>query len=181
MPKEIRFGELVKSSGKPEIVSLWTDPKEDRSFMKAVKENRVLTLSQEPTSKKKDFGRIGFHQEPYASYLVFPKPLPKGDAPRVIGIKYELVEQPSVADPVGLAEKKTQPATTKRKPERQKPKFEVLIRRTVVIETSLTIENISSQKEARQKALQSIKAEPFDPTKAVIRNEVLSIQRARRD
>src|ERR1051326_4794343 len=116
MPKkEIRFGDLVRVSGRPEIVSLWTDPKRNRPFMNAVKENRVLTLVQEPAAKRKDFGRIGFHREPHASYLVFPRPLQSNPASRVIGIKYELLEQPEVTGALAKVTEKSEPA-------RQRPK-----------------------------------------------------------
>ncbi len=175
MPKEIRFGELVKKSGKPKIVSLWTDPKRDQSFMKAVKENRILTLTQEPTSKRKDFGRIGFHPEPHVSYLVFPKPLPKDAAPRVIGIKYELIATARVSDPVIVSDPKI--SRRRLKPEKPKPKFDVLIRRTIVIETVINVENASTQNDAKRKALQTVKGESFDPAKAVIRNEVLGVEK----
>lgn len=174
MPKEIRFGDLVKQSGKPEVVSLWTDPKRDRSFMKAVKENRILTLTQEPTSKRKDFGRIGFHPEPHVSYLVFPKPLPKDTAPRVIGIKYDLIASPRVSDPIIVPEEKI--SRRRPKPEKRKPKFDVLIRRSIVIETVINVENASTQNDAKRKALQTVKQESFDPARAVIRDEVLNVE-----
>jgi hypothetical protein len=45
---------------------------------------------------KRDFGEIGFQQDPRAAYLIFPKPLPKGEATHVIGIKYELLSEPRV-------------------------------------------------------------------------------------
>jgi len=175
MPKEIRFGDLVKKSGQPEIVSLWMDPKRDPSFMKAVKENRILTVTQEPASKRKDFGRIGFHPESHVSYLVFPKPLPRDTAPRVIGIKYDLIAATRVSDPVIVSEKKI--SRRRPKPEKRKPKFDVLIRRTIVIETVIDIENASTPSDARRKALQTVKGEAFDPAKAVIRNEVLSVEK----
>src|SRR5690242_18090224 len=100
MPKkEIRFGELVSRAGKPEVVSLWSDPRQDRGFMKAVRDNRVVTLIQQPVIKKKDFGEIGFHRDPRAAYLIFPKPLPKGEASHVVGIKPELMAEPRVLLP----------------------------------------------------------------------------------
>ena len=61
MPKkEIRFAELVNRAGKPEVITPWSDPKQDRGFMKAVRENRVVTLIQQPSTKKTDFGEIVF-------------------------------------------------------------------------------------------------------------------------
>ncbi len=97
MPKkEIRFGELVSRAGKPEVVSVWADPKKDRAFMKAVRDNRVVTLIQQPFITKKDFGEIGYHQDPRAAYLIFPKSLPKGEPSHVVGIKQELIGRPRV-------------------------------------------------------------------------------------
>ena len=75
--KEIRFTDLVSRAGKPEVVTPWSDPKQDRAFMKAVKENRIVTLVQQPLTKRRDYGEIGFHQDSRAAYLIFPKPHPK--------------------------------------------------------------------------------------------------------
>jgi len=97
----IRFRDLVKTAGTPEPKSLWSDPKSDREFMRAVKQKRVLTVVQE--SKRKDFGELGFHQHPGALYFIFPKPLPAGEG-RVIGIKYDLVEPGEPADAISPAE-----------------------------------------------------------------------------
>jgi hypothetical protein len=179
MPKEIRFGELVKRSGKPAIVSLWTAPEQDRPFMKAVKENRVLTVTQEPASKTRDFGRIGFHQEPHAAYFIFPKPLPTDKTQRVIGIKYDMVEQPHVPDPIKRGAVKPSSIDQKPKPERRQKRFEVIIRRTVVIETALSVSALD-QNTAKREAKRVVKAEPFDATKAVIRDEVIDIRSERK-
>ena len=91
MPNNVRFGDLVRDSGRPTVHTLWTKPGGDKPFMQAVKRNRVLTVVQDPTSKRKDYGEIGFHQRDSASYLVFPRPLPKTSAGRVIGINYQLL------------------------------------------------------------------------------------------
>ena len=55
--------------------------------MALVREERVLSLKQEPTGTKKDFGTVGFLQEKYVSYLIFPKPLTPFAGKRVVGIK----------------------------------------------------------------------------------------------
>jgi len=47
MGKTVRFGDLVRESGRPEVVTLRVDPKKDPSFSKAIKENRVLTVLTE--------------------------------------------------------------------------------------------------------------------------------------
>jgi len=141
--------------------------------MKAVKENRVLTLIQAPASKRKDFGRIGFHQEAFASYLVFPKPLPKETKPRVIGIKYDLMEQPRVADPVDLTDPSPKP---EKKTVRKRKAFEILLRRQATFETTVTIDDAPTVAAARKKAVQEMAAAPFDLTKAVMKNEVLDVR-----
>lgn len=76
MPANIRFGDLVRSSGRPTVHTLWTKPGRDKAFMQARKQNRVLTVVQDPTHRRKDYGEIGFHERQSASYLVFPRPLP---------------------------------------------------------------------------------------------------------
>src|SRR5437660_3086328 len=55
MGKTTRFGDLVRTSGRPQTVTLWTDPRKDRSFSKAVRENRVLTIIADPKSTKKEW------------------------------------------------------------------------------------------------------------------------------
>jgi hypothetical protein len=73
MAKTMRFGDLVRVSGRPEAVTLWTDPKKDRAFSKAVRENRVLTINEDPRRTKKEYGQIGFHRSDNATYFVFPR------------------------------------------------------------------------------------------------------------
>lgn len=101
MAKTIRFGDLVRGSGRPQVVTLWVEPKKDKNFSKAVDENRVLTVLTDPGSHRKEYGRIGFHQQEGAIYLVFSKELPPPDSiERVVGINYELTEEKPVTDPV---------------------------------------------------------------------------------
>jgi hypothetical protein len=85
--KTVRFDVLLKQSGKPEQVTLWTRPEEDRDFMKAVHAGRVITLFQHNVGTKKDFGVVGFSPEKNAAFLVFPKTLEPDEGTRVIGIK----------------------------------------------------------------------------------------------
>src|ERR1051326_5840531 len=98
MGKRIRFGDLVRASGRPEVLTLWRKPKEDRAFMNAVKANRVLTVFR-GRHNKKDVGQIGFHKHDGALYLEFPRPLKGNPKEQVIGINYELFEQPPVVPP----------------------------------------------------------------------------------
>lgn len=176
MPNEIRFSKLIQKSGKPETITLWTKPRDNPAFMKAINENRVVTVFQKPTGTKKDFGMIGFHQKKFAAYLVFPKPLPQLGEVHVIGIKYELLREPPESRPVKkdrkpqIIEKKTftqngwHPNGIPKSKVKIGPvkKFQIKIVRTGSIETNVTIsaKNIS---EAETKALETVKKEKFDP------------------
>lgn len=180
---QIRFRELVSKSGRPEMVTLWSDPKRDSHFMKAVKQNRVMTVVQEPRSKKKDFAEIGFHQLPHASYLVFPKPLPADRKSRVIGIQYDLIEQPPPKDPVpkDKLEAGRHQAKTKARvePKSTTRKFTVLMRRVATIETSLDL-SARDEADAREQAMTRVKRERFDLTKAVMKNEIVAVDNSPR-
>jgi hypothetical protein len=174
---KIRFRDLVKTSGKPEPKSLWTDPRRDRQFMHAVKANRVLTVVQPPASKKTDFGEIGFHQQPHSSYFIFPKPLP-AEQGKVIGIKYDLVEQSAPEDAVSLQDLKSASKSGRRKPPRTEKKmpvektFEVRVRRVATIETNISVQ-ARTKAQAKRKAIETVKSQPFDTSKAEISAKVV--------
>src|SRR3954468_23036321 len=136
--KSARFHELVKQFGKPQSVTLWTKPEKNRAFMEAVRQNRVLTVSQPPAGTKKDFGQIGFHQQPYASYLVFPRPLPKDAELRVVGIKYDEIEQPRARGGVKVKAPKSARAPAP-KPVPVEKRFEVIVRRVATLEVTETV------------------------------------------
>ncbi len=169
--KERRFRDLVKASGQPQVVTLWAPPQKDQAFMKAIKENRVLTVVQEPRANKKDFGIVGYHKRPHASYLVFPKPLEFDRRSRVVGISYDLVRAPKVSSNRPKAESV---AGSKPSPPPAPKSFHIVLRRVAVLETSMTVP-ARNKKEAGEKALQEVNAEHFDLSKAVVRNEIKSI------
>jgi hypothetical protein len=99
--KSVRFAVLVKACGRPEPVTLWADPRKDKRFMTAVRQNRIMTVEQENVGVKKDVGIIGFIKERNASYFIFPKPLNAFTGKEVKGIKYDLVNQPAAMEPAG--------------------------------------------------------------------------------
>lgn len=90
--KTIRFGDLVRGLGRPDVVTLWTKPGANRVLTEAVKKNRVLTVMQEPG--KRDRGMIGFELKPGALFMVFPRALPREKNARLVGINYQLVAEP---------------------------------------------------------------------------------------
>ena len=94
--KQVRFSKLVEKRGDPKAYLPFGNPEKDRSFMRAVKEHRVVTIKQEPTSKQKDFGVVGFLKDKYVTYLVFPRSLSEFGGQRVIGIKYDVLHSADV-------------------------------------------------------------------------------------
>ena len=139
MEKRIRFGDLVRNSGRPQVMTLWTKPEDNPALRTAIKQKRVLTVIQEPG--KRDSGLIGFHLLPGAAYLVFPRPLQDEQSAKVIGINYQLVEE-SISTPTTVMREekpKAAPIKTKLKLIKREPvlrKFSVKVRRTASLETA---------------------------------------------
>jgi hypothetical protein len=174
-PKQIRFSELVKKCGKPETVTLWTKPENNPPFIKAVRQNRVLTLVLKPHGNHPDFGEISFHQKPNALYLVFPRSLPKSVGARVIGIKYDLIEERASVSATKTARlanqvkpvKKAAPIILKEIPkEKPKPvplkKFSVTVLRTASVEEKVTVPAFNIH-DAEAGALQVVNKLKFKP------------------
>jgi hypothetical protein len=61
--KTVRFKVVVGAAGKPQVYLPLFDPNKDHAFMRAVEENRVLSIRQEPTARRKDFGVVGFDEQ----------------------------------------------------------------------------------------------------------------------
>ena len=76
--------------------ALWVAPERDPELAKARKKDRVMTLPPGGHGKA-DFGLVGFDaSKPGAQFLIFPKSLRPFDGARVVGIKFDLVEQPAL-------------------------------------------------------------------------------------
>jgi len=187
MEKRIRFGDLVRESGRPEVVTLWGDPEKQKGFAKAIKENRVLTVIQN-VGGQKDYGLIKFDREAHAVYLVFPRPLPKEPDARVIGINYQLTDEPPVTDPVDLStivppkpkpkhaspppEPEPEPEAKPEPPKKEEPRsFTFTIRRTAVIEKEFTVKALSDEA-AKEEALKAARKAPFKVKEAEMSEEI---------
>jgi hypothetical protein len=171
----VRFSELVKRYGQPEIKLLWTNPKEDRAFMSAVEQGRVLTLFQDPGSKHRDVGEIGFHQKQHASYLFFPKRLDERAGVKVVGIKYDLITEPEVKGAnlyKATREQARKKRSTKVKP-RDNPEFQIRVRRTATLESTVFVK-AKTKAVACTRALEIAGKERFDLLKAQMKSEVLT-------
>jgi hypothetical protein len=179
MGKTIRFGDLVRGSGRPEVVTLWVEPKKDPQFSRAVRENRVLTIHGDPASHRKEFGQIGFHQEQGAMYLIFPRPLPEAPESRIVGINYQLTEErqaksPLVSNTATTPRSKPKWQKSERPPKPELKKFDVLIRRRAVIEDTQIVK-AQTEEEARQAATEAIKHKRFALNHAIMSEEVVNV------
>lgn len=192
MGKTIRFGDLVRNSGRPQFVTLWASPEKDHRVSQAMKENRMLTVFEDPGQKP--HGLLGLHPGPHTLFLIFPRPLQLDPQVRVIGLNYSLAEQPEVKDPVVVPEpprKPKDPRTTRHKPPPEaKPKplepkpepppppkpvkksFTVRLRRTAIVEETRQLE-AEDRAEAERQALAAARAEEFDLSKAKVREEIV--------
>jgi hypothetical protein len=63
---------------------------------KAINANRVMTVHQQVTGAKADFGTVGFQKGASGQILIFPKSLKRFADKRVTGFKYDLLEWPEV-------------------------------------------------------------------------------------
>jgi hypothetical protein len=108
--KTARFADLVREAGKPEPYIPWQDPAHDPAFRKALRENRVLTVHQETTGNRSDYGMVGYMKENRGNLLIFPKKLDAWEDRRVIGIKYDAISPPGRSEPAKAERKSARPS-----------------------------------------------------------------------
>src|SRR5688572_9975583 len=150
MGETVRFSEIMKAGGTPEIYLPLSDPKHDRDFMRAVREDRVLSIKQEPTGTRKDFGIVGFVPEKYVSYLIFPRSLKPFEGRRVIGIKYDALRQTQLSTEHASASPRSRSVKPKPRPKR----FTATVRLTSTREVKVSVRAFDEE-EARRKAEES--------------------------
>jgi hypothetical protein len=109
--KTVRFSQVVKKAGKPTMHLQLVDAAEDRELRQAAKLNRVTTISQSTVGHATDHGTVGLDPKLKGQLLVFPKSLASFADRRVVGIKYEMLEEPEIPKdklaPKSLLKKKT--------------------------------------------------------------------------
>ena len=95
--KRIRFTNVVARSGTPHAHTLWVSPEKDSELKQALKANRVMTIVQTAGGGKADYGTIGFDRTHAqgAQILIFEKSLRIFEDAKIIGIDFDLVEQPT--------------------------------------------------------------------------------------
>jgi hypothetical protein len=113
----VRFSKVLEACGKPDIHLLLIDPAKDKTLQAAIKSDRVMTIYQQSGST--DHGVVGFEQGRSRQFLVFPKPLKSFQGQRIVGIKYELLEdapgpkkEPAKKEAAKPDEKPGEPAPT---------------------------------------------------------------------
>lgn len=115
--KTARFAELVKQAGAPEVHRLWVAPAEDKTLQSAIRQHRVVTVHQQLRGGKKDSAAVGFHEEPSAQYLIFPKSVQRFTDRRIIAIDYDLLAaDPAKPERRGAAKARSQPKAAAPKP-----------------------------------------------------------------
>lgn len=113
--KTVRFTSVVERSGRPHVHTLWVAPEKDPELQRALAAHRVMTLERSAGGKS-EHGVIGFdpRQHTHPQLLIFPKSLKSFEGARVVGVKFDLIEQPDIVAARG--------ETESRRPSREKPK-----------------------------------------------------------
>jgi len=170
--KTARFKDLVERCGTPEAYTAWVDPKRDSRFQAAWRENRVLTIHQNPAGHTKDFGVVGFHKEPNVGYLLFPKPLTEFEGRKIVGIAYDAVHTPP-RGPVVKASAAKKKSTLHPSPGTKS--FSVTVCVTAKMEYTQTV-NATSSAAAKEEALKAAESRDLDLSSAEIRRTVAGIK-----
>jgi hypothetical protein len=186
MADTVRFSVVLRSSGKPKVYLPLADPKQDMNFMRMVDQQRVLSLKQQPTGTKKDFGTVGFVEQKHVSYLVFPKSLGEFVGKRIVGIKYDTLQHAEMAIPrvASIKKKSIVSATGVRggkiiafpAPKPAPQAFTATVRLTATQELAVSVE-AQNEKEARIKAAEAARSQG-DLSSAKVETKVLRMRKA---
>ena len=87
----VRFAAVIESCGAPQVYTLWQKPKEDRRLQAEVKKGHIMTVQKSESGT--DFGCVGMIERKGALYLQFPKSLKRFADQRIVGIKWDLVQE----------------------------------------------------------------------------------------
>ena len=89
--KTTRFSQVIESSGKPQVYTLWQKPNADRHLQSQIKNSRVMTILKSASGT--GFGIVGLKESKEARYLIFPKSLNRFAEKRIIGVDWALVRE----------------------------------------------------------------------------------------
>jgi hypothetical protein len=142
--KTVRFSQVVEKAGKPEVYLTLTKPAKDRHLQSAIKAHKVMTVRQENAGGATDRGEIGFDEGPERQYLLFPRSLQRFADRKVVGIKYDLIEEPDVPE-----SEVAKPSREKKK--RAKPKAKASQSLSKTLAAAFSASDGDSSKEAAPK------------------------------
>ena len=91
--KTTRFATVVQTAGTPQVHLLLAAPKKDPTLQAAIRAERVMTVMQDNTGSRADRGEVGFHEGGERQYLIFPRSLRKYRGAKVVGVRYELLQE----------------------------------------------------------------------------------------
>ena len=120
----VRFSRVVEEAGQPETYTLWMPPDRDKVFAKLLRQNRVMTVHQETTGSKADYGTVGYTEDRHRSLLVFHRSLKRFAGQRIIGIKYDELQGATVQEHspvVASAVPRRSPAPARKTKEKKPP------------------------------------------------------------
>ncbi len=86
-----RFSSVVEACGAPQVYTLWQPPKKDQRLQTRIRQARFMTIQR--SDRGSDFGCVGFLERKGAIYLQFPKSLKRFQDQRIVGVKWELVQE----------------------------------------------------------------------------------------
>ena len=93
--KTVRFANVIRKSGKPEIyLPLSAD---DPDFQRALKSDRVMSLVGASAGSKTTHGEVGYDKGQRAQLLIFPKSLESFADSKIVGIDYDSFAEPRAA------------------------------------------------------------------------------------
>lgn len=97
--KIVRFTQVVKRCGRPRVHILWAAPEKDPELKRARESQRMMMVTPRTPGAKAEVGSIGFDPAAArgAQLLIFPKSLRAFTGAQIIGIKFDLVDQPALA------------------------------------------------------------------------------------
>jgi hypothetical protein len=176
--RTIRFSRVVEESGRPELVTLWQAPDQNRTFRTALHQDRVMTILREPVGTKKDFGVIGYLKKRNVSFLIFPRSLKAFHEKRVVGIKYHLIAPSKPrGKPVRLQNAEgRRVALPKNKTKSKVGPFQVTIRCTAVAEVRERVE-ATNKADASEQAMERVTRRTIDFPDASVSRKIVKVKK----
>ncbi len=96
MMKTVRFTEVVKKSGKPEVYLLLS--KDDKPFHNALRQDRIMSLVGGVDGAKTEHGVVGYDAARHGQLLLFPRSLKSFVHARIVGIKFDSFAEPTATE-----------------------------------------------------------------------------------